>query len=664
MKVIDMNASQLIEDNMMSYSAGVLLNRAIPDIRDGLKPSYRHILFSMYKNKTFTYTKSRAIDGEVSKIHPNGSSYPTMIGMAQGDRHHHTLLDGDGWWGSYTSRDLTAAADRYTNAKMSDWSKFLFRDVNKGIVDFIPNYDGTIMKPEVVPVPFPLILTMAQSGIGVGFSSKTASHNVNEVADVIIDYLKTDTIKPLTPDFPTGGLILKNKQTINSINKNGSGSIKIRAKAEIEGKNIIISEIPYGTTREAIIDRIVKESKTRLPEVSQVQDLSGKDKFEINIRAKRGSDMEVLLEKLYKFTPLESNYSINSMVLVDGLPKQLGTQDIIRVWTNWRLDCVEKDVKNQIKEAKHKINMLTSYKIIRDNIEKVIEIIRFSDNSVKELQKEFKLNKGQAEFINNMQLKNLNEKYLNKKLKELDNLIKHCKYLEKLNQKDYKNIIIDDMEYVKKHFGHERKSKIVDEKKIKDNIKELHQEIKEELIDNSDYWVHCTKKGFVYKTKRKADKITLVPKDRVISQMKLNNVDDEVFAYTKDRNGVKIQLRKLEVAKPGDFGYKLVEENNLVDYGFVSEKFKYIVLLLESGRVVKFDPESYRPGTNVFKPTHTDKFEITHVLFLNTDKKIKLENSEKDKIILDTAEVRVTKSRTGTGQYIDQNKRYDIKKIL
>lgn len=662
--IIDINAGQVIQDNMMAYSATVLLNRAIPDIRDGLKPSYRHILYSMYKNKVFTYTKSRSIDGETAKIHPHGSSYPTMVGMAQTDRHNQTLIDGDGWWGSYTSRDLTAAADRYTNAKLSDWSKFLFRDINKGLIEFKDNYDGTIQIPEVIPVPFPLILTMAQSGIGVGFSSKTPSYNITEVANAIIDIIKKGDTGDLIPDFPTGGIILKDNDIIGRINNEGTGTVKIRGKANIEGTNISISEIPYGTTREQIIDKVVELAKTeKLGEVSDIQDLSGKDKFEIFIKAKKGTDMELLLEKLYKFTPLEASYGVNSMVLVDGLPVLLGSKEILEKWTNWRLECIHTDIDNQIKQLEGDIELLSGYSHIDKDMDKFIEIIRYSENMIQDLIKEFNFSKRQAEHMSSIQLRNINQKYINRKTKEKEDKVKEYRDLKKLTDNDIKDILIDDMKYVIKHFGADRKSEIVDIDSINNRVKSLQKEIKYEMVDDSDYWIHITKKGFIYKTKRKSDKFTLVPQDKVVQQHKLNNKKDEVFVYTKSRNGVKEQIRNIPISKEGDFGQRFnVDEKDIVDFGVVTDKYKYILLLLTDGRVVKFSPRSYRPGTNVFKNTHTDQYDITHVLFLKEDIELELENVKKQKIRIHTKNIRVTQSRTGTGQFINNNNKHDIKK--
>lgn len=662
--IIKHNASDIIQDNMMAYSATVLLNRAIPDIRDGLKPSYRNILFSMYRNKTFTYTKSRSIDGEIAKIHEHGSAYKTMVGMAQNDRHNQVLLDGDGNWGKYTAKDLPAAADRYTNAKLSDWSRFLFRDIEKGLVPFKDNYDGTIKIPTVLPVPFPLILTMAQSGIGVGFSSKTPSYNINEVADIIIEYLNSGEVGVLVPDFPTGGIILQDDNIIENINKNGSGSVKIRGKADIDGLNISISEIPYGVTREQIIDRVVTLAKTdKLSEVRDIQDLSGKNKFEIFIKAKRGTNMEVLLEKLYKFTPLESNYGVNSMVLVDGLPKQLGASDIVKVWTQWRLGCIKTDIDNQIIKLTEDIELCNSYKLIRKSIKEFIETVRYSDSIIEDLINEFGFTELQAKHVHNMQLRNINESFLDKKIDELRELQEKKDNLEKLGIEDYKQSLIKDMEYVKKHFGHKRKSSILDINTLKADIEDIQKEIKYELVDDSDYWITITEQNFIYKTKRKKDKITLAPQDKIKYQYKLNNKEDEIFAYTKSRNGVKEQIRNIPISKSGDFGVKLdVNNKDVVDLCAVTKKYKYIILLLTEGRIVKFSPESYRPGTNVFRPTHTDVYDITDVILLEEDSELELIDSNNNKNILHTKDIRTTQSRTGTGQFIHSSRRKNIKK--
>ncbi len=263
---------------MMEYSAYILLDRALPDIRDGLKPVHRRILYSMYLQKAFKFTKSANVAGQVMKLHPHGSSYGSMVGMVQKDRHTNPMLEGKGNFGQYTSRDLMPAADRYSEVKLSDIAIDMMQNFDKDVVDFIDNYDGTIKMPEVLPVKFPSILAYSNSGIGVGFSSSIPSFNLKELNEAIVKYIETGEKTILVPDFATGGFIVKEDNVFYQLNEEGRGTVKIRGKAKIAKNEIHITEIPYSTTREAIIEKIVELNKIgKLKEVTDVKDLNRRE---------------------------------------------------------------------------------------------------------------------------------------------------------------------------------------------------------------------------------------------------------------------------------------------------------------------------------------------------------------------------------------------------
>ena len=285
----------IVTDNMGEYSTYVLLQRAIPDIRDGLKPSYRRALWAMKEMGATKLTKSANIAGEVMRYHPHGSTYPTMVGMAQKDGQLNPYIIGKGNFGSHAS-ELMYASDRYTEMKLSEISLDMMADTNKDGIDFIDNYDSTRKMPEVFPVRYPSILAYAQSGIGVGFSSSIPSFNTVELNEAVIKFIESEEKTLLIPDFGTKGYVIKDKSIVKSINENGRGSIKQRARAEIDGMEIIITEVPYGTTKEKIIKRIkdlIRQDK--LKEVRDIEDGSGLAGLEIIVTAKRGTDMELLL---------------------------------------------------------------------------------------------------------------------------------------------------------------------------------------------------------------------------------------------------------------------------------------------------------------------------------------------------------------------------------
>src|SRR5699024_1229716 len=355
--------------------------------------------YSMLEQNATKFTKSANIAGAVMRLHPHGSSYGTMVSMVQTDKQLHPMLEGKGNFGQHTARDLAPAADRYSEVRLSKISLDMMKDFNKNIVNFIPNYDGSMMMPEVLPVKFPAILAYSQSGIGVGFSSSTMSFNLKELSKAIIKYLETNEKTILAPDFPTGRTIIKDEETFKQINEQGKGTVRIRGKAEIAGNEILITEIPYSTTREAIIERIEKLAKGRkLREVSDVKDLTGLKGMLIEVTARRGTDMEMLLEKLFRFTPPQSTYSANMNILVDDLPKVLGVWPIIDKWLDFRRSSIERSIIYDVKQLSKKLHLLKGLEKVLLDIDEAIEIIRTSSAEKIEinLQNKFEIDYDQA----------------------------------------------------------------------------------------------------------------------------------------------------------------------------------------------------------------------------------------------------------------------------
>ena len=248
--MIEKSAEHLINDNMMSFSAYVLTQRALPDIRDGLKPVQRRILYSMKLSNTTNFTKSATVTGRVFALHPHGDTYSSIVKLVQKDRQNVPFLIGKGSWGQFTSKTHVPAASRYTEVKLGQPSLEAMKELKHNAIDMIPNHDGTIMVPEVLPVTYPTILTNALSGIGVGYSSDTISYNLNDLRSSIEKILNNEEVsyKDMLPDFPTGGMIInddKNNKEIENVFNHGKGSFVVRAKAKIEGNKIIVYELPY-----------------------------------------------------------------------------------------------------------------------------------------------------------------------------------------------------------------------------------------------------------------------------------------------------------------------------------------------------------------------------------------------------------------------------------
>ena len=335
--MIEKNITDIIRDNMFDYSAYVDLDRAIPSVESGLKPSLERILWTMYEGKNFKFTKSMDIEGATSKIHPHAGTYPTIVNMVQTDKQNIPLLIGQGNFGNHTSKELQPAASRYTKVKLSDIAIDTLKGIDQNLVGFTKSYDGKKNIPEYIPTKFPLILCYASKGIGVGMGSNIPSFNLKELCEATIKYIDTNEETILVPDFATKGYIIRDEKEFKSINDTGRGSIKLRSNFIFkENLNVIeITQIPYSTTREEIIDKVIELMKDgKLKEVNDIKDASGFNGQKIKITCKKNTNMSLLMEKLYKLTPLEASFSANINVLVDRHPKTIGVWRVIDAWLN------------------------------------------------------------------------------------------------------------------------------------------------------------------------------------------------------------------------------------------------------------------------------------------------------------------------------------------
>ena len=460
-----MKIEQIVNDNMLSYSSYVLTNRCLPDVRDGLKPIHRKILYAMdqSKNKGRILTKSANVTGEVMKYSPHGDCYDTVVNMVQTDKQLHPLIIGKGNFSQHTSRELQAGASRYTEIHLSDVAIEMLNTLDKDMVDFIDNYDGTLKMPEVLPTKYPAILTYANSGIGVGMSSNIPSFNLKEVNEAVINFLKTGKHTTLYPDFATGGYLVNDEQQISLINTTGKGSLSLKAKMEVNKNTITIHEIPYTTTREAIIDKIIALVKDKkLDRVTAVKDLTDITGMKVEITCKKNTDMDKIIQDLYSKTPLQSSFSCEMRMLVDGLPKVMSVEQVIEKWVDFRRQCVVRGLKYE--EAKLKKNRHIQEGIIKviDVIDGVINVIRTSEDDVviANLMTTYGLTEPQADYLADLKLRYLNKTYLDKQVKDFEQLNKQIDTYEKTlaSPKAIDNCIINALNQINKKYAKERKT--------------------------------------------------------------------------------------------------------------------------------------------------------------------------------------------------------------
>ncbi len=473
-----------IEDEMKSayidYSMSVIVSRALPDVRDGLKPVHRRVLFGMNEmgvRSSSSYKKSARIVGDVmGKYHPHGDSsvYDTMVRMAQEWSLRYNLVDGQGNFGSVDGD--SPAAMRYTEARMQKISEELLSDIDKETVDFQLNFDDTIMEPTVLPTRVPALIVNGASGIAVGMATNMPPHNLSEVIDGIMQYIDNNdiTIDELiqyvkAPDFPTGGTIY-GYDGVKEAFHTGKGRVVMRGKAIIENINdrecIIVSEIPYQVNKADMIKKtadLVNDGK--IEGISTIRDESDRKGMRIVYVLKRDAIPNIVLNKLYKYTPLQSSFSVNNVALVNGKPELLNLKDLIHHFVEHRHDVVVKRTNFELKKAEQRAHILEGLIIASDNIDDVIDLIKKSSNADEarqKLEKKYKLSETQAKAIIEMRLRQLTGLEQNKLREEYDELQKTIKgYKDLLDSKPKRmNLIKEELADIKEKYGDERRSEI------------------------------------------------------------------------------------------------------------------------------------------------------------------------------------------------------------
>lgn len=610
-----------LKENYMPYSAHVILHRALPEI-DGMKVSQRRILYTMYKMGLLkgNRKKSQGIVGQTMFLHPHGDGaiYEALVRLAKDNE---ALLvpyvDSKGNFGKQYSRDMKQASARYTEVRLESIAKELFKDIDKNTVDMIDNYDGTLKEPRLLPVTFPSVLVNPSQGTAVGMASSICSFNLSEVIDFITNFLKErntkveDYIK--APDLPTGGDIIYDEKVFKNIYENGKGSFKIRSKYHFDGNSIIVSEIPYTTTIEAIIDRIVELVKdNKIKDITDVNDIDGVNSKGIEITVKNNTDKELLMAKLFKMTPLEDTFSCNFNIIVDGRPKVLGVKDILIEWLKFRIKSIKRGKSFDIDKKSERKHLLSGLQKVLLDIEKAIEIIRNTKKNsevINNLMEYFSLDIVQAEYIADIKLRNLNEEYIIDKANEIEKLTKEIDELNELigSKKLLAQLIIDELQSIKKLYGKERKSGIIniDEVEVLDN--------KEIEVEDYNVKLFLTNAGYLKKVAatslRGNSKQNLKDDDYIVQEIDSSNRAD-ILIFTDQYNTYKLKAHELSDTKLSNLGEFLPALLQLKD-----EKIVYITatvdykedLLIgyESGKLARINMKAYFTKQNRKKLENT-----------------------------------------------------------
>ena len=509
----NISIEETLKNSYLDYAMSVIAGRALPDARDGLKPVHRRVLYTM-NEMGVQYNKpnkksARIVGDTMGKLHPHGDSaiYDTLVRLAQDFSMRYPLVIGQGNFGSIDGD--SAAASRYTEARMARITDELMADINCDTVDFVPNYDGSLTEPTVFPTKIPNLLINGISGIAVGMATNIPPHNLTEVMDALLYMIEADDYSQEKlfsiikgPDFPSAGIIMGRGDIINAY-KTGRASIKIRARAEIvEAKKggreqIVITEIPYQVNKAALVEKIAElVNEKRIPGITDIRDISNMHGIKIIIDVKKGESAEVILNRLYKFTALESSFGINMVALVGGRPKVMTLENILNEFIDHRIEVVTRRTRYLLNKAEERLHIVEGLRIAVNNIDEVVAIIKASKDTPsakRALMERFELSEIQSQAILDMRLAKLTGLEIDKLNEEYEGLLKDIEYYNSiLNSRTVlMGVIKDEFEDIKSRFGDARKTEISDE------ADEFNYE---DLIPNDDTVVTITHNGYIKRT--------------------------------------------------------------------------------------------------------------------------------------------------------------------
>lgn len=662
--------TETLEKNYMPYAMSVIVSRAIPEI-DGLKPAHRKLLYTMYKMGLLggKLTKSANVVGQTMKLNPHGDMaiYETLVRLTEGNEALlHPFVESQGNFGKQYSRDMAFAASRYTEVRLAPICQEMFADINKNTVPFVDNYDGELKEPTLLPSAFPNVLVNPNQGIAVGMASNICSFNLKEVCNATVAYLKNEDAEILdfmpAPDFSMGAQIIYSREAMSEIYKTGRGNFKMRAKYEYDKKNncIEITEIPYTTTCEAIIGKIMEMVKAnKLKEIADARDETGLKGFKLTIDLKRGTDPDALMLKLFKHTPLEDSFSCNFNILINNTPKVMGIKEILSNWTDFRMGCIKNSLKFDMDKKSEKLHLLTGLKKILTDIDKAIAIIRHTEKEedvVPNLMQGFEIDKIQAEYVAEIKLRYLNREYILNRTLEIEKLIEEIDEIQRIlsNDKEVKKLIIKQLEAISKKYGKDRKTELISDEEIK-------QYSEDNTIEDYPLTIFVTADGYLKKVSANSLRFTqsehkLKEDDKIVQTIETTNKSDLLF-FTNKCIVYKMKTYEINDAKVSTMGEYMpgilgLDNDEKILYTVVTTDYKGIMLFsFVNGKIAKVGLENYATKTNRKKliGAYSDKSEICDIKWFADDDEIVCYADNNKVLVVSTDKIAVKSTKSTQG---------------
>ena len=668
-EVLEQPITETLETNYMPYAMSVIVSRAIPEI-DGFKPSHRKLLYTMFKMGLLTgaRTKSANIVGQTMRLNPHGDAaiYETMVRLSAGYQALLTpFVDSQGNFGKVFSRDMSYAASRYTEAKLSAICAELFRDIDKDTVDLVDNYDGSMKEPSLLPTAFPNVLVSANMGIAVGMASQICGFNLAEVCDTTVAWLRDpehDLLSTMpAPDFPTGGEIIYDRAQMENIYRTGRGSFKVRARWRyIQKENIIeIYEIPYTTTSEAIIDKVAELIKTgKIREINDMRDETDLSGLRLAIDLKRGADPDKLMQKLFRMTTLQDAFPCNFNILVAGNPRVMGVGEILEEWTAWRIECIRRRVFFDLGKKKEKLHLLKGLERILLDIDRAIDIIRNTElesEVVPNLMMGFGIDQTQAEFVAEIKLRNINREYILKRTSETEELERDIEELESIvnNRRKLKAIIIDELKAISKKYGTPRKTGIV-------YASELEEPDDDEQVEDYAVTLFLSREGYFKKITAQSLRMSGEQKykdgDGLAVSFESTNRGELLFLTDKQQM-YKARVSDFEDGKASVLGTYLPTRLKMDDGESViamidpGDYKKHLLLMFENGKAARIELSAYETKTNRRKLVGacSDKSPVKAVMLIGEEFDVACYSSDGRALIFNTAQLQPKTSRSTQG---------------